>query len=103
MPACFWRRTTSATDWVSVFWNAASLTLPVSRWALASMRSSGRGRLPAWLVRMRSLLLSMGVLPSASLELGRLALLGEGPRGLAEILGKIKLLRRAHEHHLAAE
>src|ERR1700730_3185911 len=99
MPAATWRRTTSPTAALSDFWNAASSTLPASRWWLASMSASGRGRLPAWLVRMRSLLACM----STSLELGGLALLGEGARGFLEILGKIETLRRGLEHDLAAK
>jgi len=63
MPAATWRRTTSATDWVSFFWKAASSTLPASRWLLASIRSSGLGRLPAWLVRMASVLRRMVSVP----------------------------------------
>src|SRR6266851_1486377 len=99
MPAATWRRTTSLTAAVSDFWNAASSTLPASRWWLASMSASGRGRLPAWLVRMRSLLAFM----SSPLELGGLALLGEGARGFVEILGEIEPLRRGLEHDLAAQ
>src|SRR5258707_6847264 len=99
MPAATWRRTTSPTATASDFWKAASSTLPASRWWLASIRASGRGRLPAWLVRMRSLLRLM----SAPLELGRLAFLGEGLGGFVEILGEVKPLRRGLEHDLAAQ
>src|SRR3954453_19825254 len=49
MPISFCRRTTSATDDVSFAASAGSSLLPH-----ASMRSSGRGRLPAWLVRIWS-------------------------------------------------
>src|SRR3981189_335534 len=90
---------TSPTAAVSACWKAASSTLPASRWWLASMRASGRGRLPAWLVRMRSLLRLM----STPLELGGLALLGEGARSFLEILGEIETLRRGLEHDLAAQ
>src|SRR4029450_4781311 len=99
MPASTWRRTTPATPWRSLAWKVASSALPASCSALAAMRSSGLGRLPAWLGRSRSLLFFM----STSLEFARLALLGEGACSFLEILAEIKPLGRAHEHDLAAQ
>src|SRR5262249_61171853 len=55
MPACVCRRPASATLARRWSWKRrSSVVMPDSRARLASIRSSGRGRLPAWLVRMRS-------------------------------------------------
>src|SRR5579863_6009053 len=56
-----WRRTMSATAALSSCWNAASSVLsPSARARFAAISASGRGRLPTWLVRMRSALRRIG-------------------------------------------
>ncbi len=50
-----WRATTSPTaarSWPR--YSSSLLKSPVARRSLSAMRSSGRGRLPAWLVKIRS-------------------------------------------------
>src|SRR5688572_15176141 len=60
MPAAFCRRTTSWTAARRWRWYAASSAdSPAWRARFSSMRSSGRGRLPAWLVRMARVLVFM--------------------------------------------
>src|SRR5215831_10686267 len=67
MPRSFCCRTTSITAARSCAWKAcSSLASPAARARFASIRCSGRGRLPAWLVRMCVLLLLMALLLPAS-------------------------------------
>src|SRR5512146_2942891 len=55
--------TTSATASRTRAWKAASSPeLPCSRARIISMRSAGRGRLPVWVVRIRSVLLYISLL-----------------------------------------
>src|SRR5262245_3899780 len=64
MPAAFCCPTTPATAARSSCWKrASSADSPDSRARFASIRSSGRGRLPAWEVRMRSRLPRTGSAP----------------------------------------
>src|SRR5262245_17919245 len=59
-PASRWARTTSITAWRTRASKApASGTVPVSSASSRTVRSSGRGRLPVCVVRMRSVLAFM--------------------------------------------
>src|SRR3954462_14591600 len=61
-PALIWLDTTSATDLRSKSFSRCSSAPPLVGFDHASMRASGRGRLPAWVVRMRCVLRCMNVL-----------------------------------------
>src|SRR5262249_5671862 len=64
MPRSICLRTTSATAWRSrASWAFASTGLPFSLGRTTARRSAGRGRLPTWVVRIRSMLRFM-VLPA---------------------------------------
>src|SRR5262245_60765991 len=57
MPRSICLRTISATAWRSrAAWALASMGLPASLACTTSSRSVGRGRLPTWVVRIRSML-----------------------------------------------
>src|SRR5687767_2238953 len=69
-PAFTWLDTTPATDVRSSSCSRRSSSRPCVGFDQASIRASGRGRLPAWVVRMRSVLRSMNSLRSKTFYLG---------------------------------
>src|SRR4030095_11196265 len=77
-PASRWARTTSATAWRTRASKAAgSGRVPVSSVSRSTVRSSGRGRLPVCVVRMRSVLAFMAPYDSTWVSLDAMATIKE--------------------------